>query len=450
MATAFEIALAAAVGVVFASLAGVLSRRVGPRTVVATALALTATAGAASVGLLIALAVDSDDERRLAVTTAGLALAAAAQAGVVWLQRGLVRVDEIASAAAEATARVDASLAAHRRLRAAELEQTLARERAEAHHLLVEQERTLAKERREASAAQAEQVNQELADRLTMTQRRHEQRLGAWSDDLERAQHELNDGLEQTIARQAAALEAHAQTAAADTSELRTLATEQRTTIERLRADFSQLVADSFESGQSDIEAHEQQLRHEISALSERFRELLTSLREQADREEVDARTRISQDATAIERRVTERLQRLLDRSVDRLMEEAEGRFDSQIRTSREETARRLSRELERTTESLSDTVEKEIAARMSEVAQLTAARLQRQLDDVVRQAEAQTSVTEERIAFLTDRLEKALETAAGRLASFETDLELELSSKVAEFDRAVRHVQHTVEPATE
>lgn len=449
MATAFEIALAAAVGVVLVSLAGILARRLSERALVLTAFALTALAAAASVGLLVALARDSDDERRLAVTAAGLVLAAAAQAGLVWLRRGLFRVSQIEAATGEATAQLESSLAAHRRLRATELEQSLTRERAEARHLLVEQERALAKERREAVAAQAEQANQELADRLTMRQRHHEQRLGAWSDDLERSQEEIKGRLEQTIAEQDGALERLLQAASARTAELEAFAADQRTSIERLRADFSQLVADTFESGESEIEAHEQQLRHHTTALAERLRELSTSIREHADREEVDTQARISQESTEIERRVTERLQRLLDRAVDRLMEEAERRFDTQIRTSRDETARRLSRELERTTENLAITVEKEIENRMSEVAQLTAVRLQRELDDVVRQAEAQTGVAEERIAFLTDRLEKALEAAAGRLASFETDLELELSSKLAEFDRAVRHAQHTVEHET-
>jgi hypothetical protein len=78
-------------------------------------------------------------------------------------------------------------------------------------------------------------------------------------------------------------------------------------------------------------------------------------------------------------------------------------------------------------------------------VAQATARRLQRQLDEVVRGAEAQTSLAAERIQFLTARLEKALDDSAGRLASFEADLELQLTAKLAEFERALRQAEQSV-----
>ncbi|MFQ5426162.1 MAG: hypothetical protein ACE5EV_03675, partial [Gaiellales bacterium] len=68
------------------------------------------------------------------------------------------------------------------------------------------------------------------------------------------------------------------------------------------------------------------------------------------------------------------------------------------------------------------------------------------QLDDVVRQSEAQAAIAEERITFITGRLDQVLAAAAGRLAVFETDLELELTSRVAEFERAVRQAAHTVD----
>ena len=65
--------------------------------------------------------------------------------------------------------------------------------------------------------------------------------------------------------------------------------------------------------------------------------------------------------------------------------------------------------------------------------------------NEVVRQAESQTSSTEDRITFITQRLEAAMDTAAGRVAAFESGLELELSTKLTEFERAVRHAEQSV-----
>jgi hypothetical protein len=89
---------------------------------------------------------------------------------------------------------------------------------------------------------------------------------------------------------------------------------------------------------------------------------------------------------------------------------------------------------------------EKEVAARITETAQTSAARLQRQIDDVVRTAEAQTTLSNERIQALTERLERSLEAANDRLLNFEAHVELELSTKLTEIERALRAAEQSIE----
>jgi hypothetical protein len=223
----------------------------------------------------------------------------------------------------------------------------------------------------------------------------------------------------------------------------------QQAAIERLRADFAHHLAEAFTEAQTDVDTQVAEQRRVLSELTERMRGQSRSLREEAEREEAEARGRLAASLPEIERRIVEQLQRSLDRATDRLAEEAERRFDAQVKESREETAARLARELEKALEHFSRQAEKDVEARMTEVAQTTARRLQRQLDEVVRGAETQTTLAEERIAFLTSRFEKAIDDAAGRLAAFETDLELELSTKLAEFERAFRHAEQAVERET-
>ena len=68
--------------------------------------------------------------------------------------------------------------------------------------------------------------------------------------------------------------------------------------------------------------------------------------------------------------------------------------------------------------ETFSRSAEKEVASRIAEAAQASASKLQRQIDDVVRAAEAQTTLSNERIQTLHERLERSLELANDGLPS--------------------------------
>src|ERR671935_722030 len=71
--------------------------------------------------------------------------------------------------------------------RAAELQRTLAIARAESSALLAQEERRLAEERRREFAERERQASAELSKSLIEVQKVVEERLNAWSADLERA-----------------------------------------------------------------------------------------------------------------------------------------------------------------------------------------------------------------------------------------------------------------------
>ena len=169
-------------------------------------------------------------------------------------------------------------------------------------------------------------------------------------------------------------------------------------------------------------------------------------MREQIEREELELRGQLGASLSEVERRQLEQLERSLDRAVLRLGEEAERRFDQQLKESREKTAERLGRELELNMETFTRSAEKEVAARIAEAAQISATKFQRQIDDVVRAAEVQTQISNERIQTLTERLERSLEAAHDRLAAFEANVELELSTKLGEMERALRAAEQVIE----
>src|SRR5207248_284305 len=99
----------------------------------------------------------------------------------------LVRTDAIDAYLAEAQARLRALVAREADERAAELERTLARARADSVSLLIEEERKLADEHRREVADRERDVAASLAESLTATQAQVEQRLAGWTQDLDRA-----------------------------------------------------------------------------------------------------------------------------------------------------------------------------------------------------------------------------------------------------------------------
>jgi gas vesicle protein len=334
---------------------------------------------------------------------------------------------------------LDSTLAAHAETRMRQLQQTLERERAETIHQLAEQERGLREERRIASERQADEASLLLTETVTASQQRLEHRLSAWSSDLERAQQQLKTRLEELIRKQADALQGHESRLAQHAAEVEALEEAQNIAMGRVRPELERSIQEALVSASLEIEAHAAERRRALHEVSDRLRARERAMREQVEREEGEVRTQLTQVIDEVERRHVEQLARLLDRAVLRLSEDAERRFDQQLRESREKTAARLARELELSMDTFTKTAEKEVAARIAEAAQASAQRLQRQIDDVVRAAEVQTGISNERIHALTERLEKSLEAAHDRLSEFEANVELELATKLREMERALR-----------
>ena len=446
MVAALEIVLAVGLLLVGASFGGVILGRINDRTLRALVLALGGLASFAAAVLGIGLATDRWEWRPLAVVLGGLLAATAAEAGALGLARGLARIRSVEAEGARVLERVEASLAAHTQLRLTELERTLARERSETSHLIAEQERGLREAGRAGVEQQVETARRELTDAVVATQQRLEQRLTAWSGDLERAQGQLKARLEELIRRQAGALQDHEARLAGHAAEVAALEDEQRAAIARIRADLARSLEESFEAAKAEIEVHAAERRRALHEVGERLRVRERTLREQVEREEGEVRTQLAAAVADVERRAVEQLERALERSVVRLSEDADRRFDAQLKESRERAADRLGRELELSMEHFSRSAEKEVATRIAEAAQAAAAKLQRQIDDVVGAAEAQTGISNERIRALTQRLDRSLEVAHERLAAFEAHVELELSAKLAEIERALRAAEHQVE----
>lgn len=445
MVATAEITLAVGIAIVAASFVGVVLDRVSDRTLVAGIVVLGVLAGATGILFAIGLVIDRWSWEQLLVAFAGLVAATAAQAGTLGLARGLRRLRAVEDERTQMLADLDHELEVHVGRRLSELDRTLARERAETMHLLVEQERELRETRRREAEQEAEAAQTQLIQTVSDSQMRIEQRLSAWSADLERAQQRLKTRLEDLIRQQADALKGHEQRLAEHAAEVSRLEDEQNAAIGRIRTELDRSIVEASETAKAEIEVHAADRRRALHEVGERLRARERAMREQVEREESEVRQQLAQIVEEVERRHLEQLERILDRAVIRLSEDAERRFDAQLRESREKTAERLSRELELSMDTFTRSAEKEVAARITEAAQASATRLQRQIDDVVRAAEAQTTLSDERIHALTGRLERSLEAANDRLIGFEAQVELEVSTKLAEIERALRAAEQSI-----
>ncbi|HSK15964.1 MAG TPA: hypothetical protein VK915_07310 [Gaiellaceae bacterium] len=439
MTSALLVAFAIGFLVVAVSLVAVVFARVRERALLASAVALGVLALAAVVVAGLEIARGSAEEELLLVSAGGLLVAALAQAALVVLSRALARARDVEAAGDRARARLDAALAAHAEERKAELERTLAKERANASYVLGEQERRLGEERRDMVARQAERARVELAGTVASAQERLESRLRAWAADLERGQRALETQVGQLAQQQREALAAYDARLEADTERLGAASEEQREALAQLRSEFERIVTGFVEEGQGEIEAHAAERRRALHEVSERLRARERSLREQIEREEADARARLATGLAEAERRQLSQLERALERAATRLSEDAERRFDAQIKESREKAAERLSRQLERSVEQFVRQAEKDVSDRIAELARTTSDRMERRTRDVTRAAEAQHEVASDRLRHVSERLEQALAAADDRIAALEAEIELRLGAKLDALERTLR-----------
>jgi hypothetical protein len=439
MTIALLAAFAAGFVVVAASLVAVVFARVPERVLLAAAAGLGVLALAAIVVAGIEIATGSAEEELLLVAAGGLLVAALAEVALLALARALESVRDVEAVEARARDRLAAALDAHAEERKAELERTLAKERANASYVLGEQERRLGEERRDTIARQAERARVELAGTVASAQERLESRLRAWAADLERGQRALETQLTQLAQAQHEALAQYDARLEADAERLAAASDEQRKALAQLRSEFERIVTEFVEEGRGEIEAHAAERRQALHEVSERLRARERSLREQIDHEETEARSRLAAGLADAERRQLSQLERALERAATRLSEDAERRFDAQIKASREKAAERLSRQLERSVEQFVSQAEKDVSDRIAGLARATSDRMERRTRDVTRAAEAQSEVASDRLRHVSERLEQALTAAEDRLAALEAQVELQLGAKLDAFERALR-----------
>lgn len=423
MALGLEIVFAVGIILVAISFGTIALGRARPRLFVAIAVGLGAGALLATAALGFNLVDPFTDTDALLLAAGGLAAAAVAELGLLALARGLERIHEAETLAATAQADLARFVETEMKDRELELERLLARERANTSHQLTEQERRLAEERRDTVERQAERARIELTQAVSAVQERLERRLMAWAADLDRGQRELEAHLTKLGQRQREAVAAYEARLAADAERVEAASEEQRLALLQLREALQRLGTEFLEEGRSEIEIHAAERRRALHEVGERMRNRERSLREQIEREEVDARSRLGAGLADAEKRHLAALERAFDRAATRLSEYAEKQFDAQIRASREKAAERLSRELEKGIEQFARQAEKDVSDRIAEMAKQTAERLQRRITDAAKSGEAQHELAADRVRDLQERLDEAIAAAEDRLAMIESDL---------------------------
>lgn len=443
-AEVLELVFAAAVVVVFASVAAAVAHRISRRALLAIggAIALAALAG----WVLFAL----DPTRELAVAAGGLTVCAALEAATLGLQRLLERARRLDEELQEAEARFDAVVSAEARARAAELERTLARARADSLSKLVAEERKIGEERRLALSERERRASAELSEALGQVEQRVAHRLAELSTDLERTEQALSTQLKALGERQKQLMSQAEARLVLETERLDAASEAQRERLSALEAQFSRTAGEIAQTGQEELESHERDRRRALHEVAERLRQRERELRERIAAEEAEAIQRIQAGFADIERRQLDQLKRVVERTAASFSEAVSKQFADAIRNARDDAAQRLSRELDRAVQHFAKEAQSVLAERLAHVADAGGQRLERKLsqigttleherDELVAElqrrigdaeielrsqvqalaadAEAERTVLNARLQDLQRRIDEALAEAGSRLA---------------------------------
>jgi hypothetical protein len=238
-------------------------------------------------------------------------------------------------------------------IHADELRRVLARERAESISALAAEERRQADERRGAFEARERLAGDTLAERFAEAERRTDERLRAFTDDLDRAQRHLEAQLARLEQRHRQSIVDVEHRIEAEAAELGSTADEQRKTVLRLREELERVATEAVTEALDELESQTTERRRAIDEISERQRAREAAIAEGIERAETDARGRLEVAFVDFERRQSERIERVLSRELDRHVQAAALAFDERMRELREEAAARLARELDRAVEQL-------------------------------------------------------------------------------------------------
>ena len=411
--TVLQVAFAVAVVLAAASIGLAVFDRVGAKALLWATLLVGALATAGWV------AFGFQSERDIAVLAGALSAAALAEASTVLLARAILRARADESALARARETIDRMVLEETDQITADLQRWLARVRADSISLLAEEERRLGEERRAGLVDREARVAAELADALAAVERRVEDRLRGWSDDLDRAQQGLGTQLTRLEQRQRQLIGEAEARIEAEAAELVTTSEAQRATVLRLREELERSAQAAVAEALDELETHTGERRRSIEEIAERLRAREQSLSEQIERSEAEALRRIEATFEDVERRQLEQLQRLVTREAERYAEAAGLQFEGIMKSAREEAAGRLGRELDRAVESFVRQADGVFAERLAHTGDAGQQRLEARL----RQTQA---------AFDRQRDELA-ESFAQRIHEADADLRKTLGSLVAE-----------------
>jgi hypothetical protein len=275
-------------------------------------------------------------------------------------ERATATDELVAGGRAEIRAAVAEETTAHKE----EIRRTIARERADTLSQLTLEERQLGDERRAVFVEREQRASEALADTLSATERRLDERLQGIADDLERAERHLEAQLARLIQRQQQAVADVEARIEREAAELGSTNDEQRRAVVRLREELERAAASAVTEALDELEAHTAERRRAVEEITERLRTREAAIAEGIEQAEVDARARLELTLIEFERRQTERLERVTEREIDRHAQIATTAFDERMREIREEAATRLSRELDRAVEVL---MREELVRRLGE-----------------------------------------------------------------------------------
>jgi hypothetical protein len=434
LTTAFDLAFAVGIVVAATALAAAAVQRLGRRSLQA----LTGAALVAAVAAWVAFALSHQHDRELAIAAGGLTGCALVCAAAVLVRRAHARSEAIDAHFSEAQARLRGLIDDEAAARAAELERTLARARADSASLLIEEERKIADEHRREFAQREREFAASLTEGLTATQAQVEQRLAGWAHDLDRAAEVTKARIGELAARQKQLLSDVEVRIAADAERLAAESEEQRAAVQRMRVELERALEETLAAAHAEVEAHAVERRRALHELDERLRRRERELVEIVQREEAESAARIRTGFEDVQRKQIEQMARIVERSAATYSDEAAQQFATLVKSSREDAARRLSRELDRAVEVFAREAESVLAERLAHVGDAGAQRLERRLAEATAALEARR---DERLAALDGRVVELEAEIRRRLEELGADTEAERAVIEARLQELLRRV---------
>jgi hypothetical protein len=436
LTTLFDIVFAVATAVAAGSLGLAALRK-------ATVAALVAVSG-----LLAAIAVTGwtayalRHHREVAVAAGGITLCAVVVAGAAALRRALAQAEEFDAHLAAAQTRLREQIDAEAADRAAELERTLARARADSVSLLQEEERKLAEEHRREFLHREREISSELTASLNATQSQVDLRVASWAQDLERSAETTKARIAELAQRQKQLVSDVEVRLAADAERFSAESEEQRSALARLRSEIEKALEEALAAAHTEVDTHAAERRRALHELDERLRRRERELLERVEREEIDAAARVRSDFDDVVRRQVEQMERAIERATSSYADEATQQFAALVKSSREDAARRLSRELDRSVEVFGREAESVLAERLAHVGDAGSQRLERRLTDATKVLEHQR---DEWLTALDARIGEVEADGRRRLDEITADAEAERAVLEARVQELLRRLDTTV-----